>query len=100
MQKWADYLISAVRYTEDNFGITHFKVHKDFGTGMSEGATWTREEVITALSKGKTFVSVFRNNNGGWHKGKEVFLIPANGDYIFTNDNKESVEALRDVNEY
>ncbi len=75
-QKWADFLISAVRYEEfsNHTQITHLKIHSDDGIKVSGGSTWTREEVIAALMNGKTFMTIFKDIKGGWQKGKEVLL--------------------------
>ena len=50
MNKWADYLISAIRYEDDNLknSIAYLKVHPDFGQEIGAGSTWTKEEVINA----------------------------------------------------
>jgi len=102
MQKWADFLISAVRYEElsNRFQITHFKVHSDEGIKVSGGVTWTREEVIAAMSVGKTFITIFKDTKGDWQKGREVFLKRENGAYIITDDNKEVTDVLKDVQEF
>lgn len=59
--KWADYLISAVRYEEcgTTRNISHVRVHID-GDKVGVATTWTRQEVITAIGKGRTFVSIVK----------------------------------------
>jgi hypothetical protein len=102
IQKWADFLISAVRYEElsNRFQITHLKVHSDEGIKVSGGVTRTREEVIAAMSMGKIFMTIFKDTKGDWQKGREVFLKRENGVYIITDDNKAGIDLLKDVQEF
>jgi len=74
MNKWADYLISAMRITKNpnNKLIAYFKVHKDKGECIGAGATWTEDEVVQAINKGNTFITIYKENNGRWKKGSEV----------------------------
>lgn len=77
MEKWADYLVSAVRY-EDEFipgKISYLKVHKYNGGEIGSGTTWSREEVIRAMQEGKTFSTIYKNGTGEWIKGGRISLI-------------------------
>jgi hypothetical protein len=101
MQKWADYLISAVRYEEliNQLCITHLKVHSDNTTGISGGSTWTKEEVINAIRKGKAFISIFKDPRGDWQKGKKVFLLENDGRAIITDERNEIKDLINNVQE-
>ncbi len=48
MSKWADFLISAIRYENEVLknSIAYLKVHHDQGAEIGAGYTWTKEEVI------------------------------------------------------
>ncbi len=98
MKKWSDFLISAVRY--EDFRITHLKIHSDNVTRISGGSTWTKEEVIDAMNKGKTFITIFKDTKGDWQKGKEVFLKRENGTYMITDSNNEEADSLKDMQEF
>jgi hypothetical protein len=76
MNKWADYLVSAVRYApgSGNRIITYFKVHEDTGNSIAEGRTWNKDELLTALIRGKTFFTIQKDENGKWIKGEEVSI--------------------------
>lgn len=89
MKKWADYLISAVRYSEEQNKkiISYFKVHQDKETAIGEGYTWSRDEVINAVNEGKTFYTIHKKNNGNWEKGNNVALIPASSGMVITDNN-------------
>jgi hypothetical protein len=83
VEKWADYLISAVRY-EDNLHkkvISYLKIHRDNGDTVGEGSTWTLEEVLTAMNKGATFITISKVNGGKWKKGESIFI--ASPDVLF-----------------
>ena len=73
MEKWADYLISAARYEEGLNGrvISYFKIHPDNGDSVGEGSTWTAQEVLEAILRGDTFLTIHKMNGGKWKKGNE-----------------------------
>ena len=62
MSKWADYLISAIRYENEmrKNAIAYLKVHQDNGEEVGAGSTWTKEEVINAMYDGKTFYTILK----------------------------------------
>lgn len=77
MEKWADYLVSAVRY-EDEFDsgkILYLKIHQHNEDEIGSGTTWSREEVIRAMQEGKTFITIFKNGTAEWIKGGRISLI-------------------------
>ena len=89
MSKWADFLISAIRYENELFknSIAYLKVHPDLGTEIGAGYTWTKEEVINAMYDGKTFYTIIKEKTGEWKKGSIVALITRNGKSIITDSN-------------
>lgn len=90
MNKWADYLISAVRYADQQQGyITYVKVHEDQTRKIGKGYTWNRDEIIEALTAGKSLMTIYRKETGDWIKGLVVNLIKKNG-AMFIADTKES----------
>lgn len=90
MNKWADYLISAVRYADQQQGyITYVKVHEDQTRKIGKGYTWNRDEIIEALTAGKSLMTIYKKETGDWIKGLVVNLIKKNG-AVFISDTKES----------
>ena len=77
MEKWADYLVSAVRYEDesDSGKILYLKVHQFNGDEIGSGTTWSREEVIRAMQEGNTFITIFNNATAEWIKGGRISLI-------------------------
>lgn len=90
MNKWADYLISAVRYSDQQRRyITYVKVHEDHTAKIGKGFTWNRNEIIEALLAGKSLMTIYRKETGDWIKGLGVNLIKKNG-AVFITDTEES----------
>jgi hypothetical protein len=73
-EKWADYLISAVRYEPASSKkiISYVKVHIDNGEDIGESKTWSKIELLEALNHGKTFITILKNGNGKWLKGEQI----------------------------
>ena len=101
MTKWADYLISAIRYENETNknSIAYFKIHKDIGDEVGSGSTWSRAEVIDAIYNGKTFCTIIKGNLGEWKKGVVVTLITKNGNSIITDNKYTDFDNLSDLQE-
>ncbi|MBK7230311.1 MAG: DUF3892 domain-containing protein [Ignavibacteriales bacterium] len=101
MNKWADYLISAIRYEDDNLknSIAYLKVHPDFGQEIGAGSTWTKEEVINAMYDGKTFYTILKNNTGEWKRGAHVALVTKNGKTVLTDNESIDLDNLSNIQE-
>lgn len=101
MSKWADFLISAVRYENEmrKSAIAYFKVHKDNGDEVGAGCTWSRDEVINALYDGKTFYTILKSISGEWKKGAHVALVTKNGRPIITDNEYTELDYLSDLQE-
>lgn len=98
MTRWADYLISAVRY-DTNKKITHIKQHKDTGGEIGEGEVISRDILSTNLKKGITYCTIF-NSNSSWKRGDPVNLIRTGSEYsVRTDSNKVEYDNLKFVSE-
>jgi len=101
MTKWADYAISAVRYNVRHTHIDKVRVHPDNGDSIGESTEWTRADVIAAIKRGTTFVTIFKNKDGKWEKGQPVYIIRVNGvEYIKTVDNGKEEDNLENLPEF
>jgi hypothetical protein len=86
MDKWADYLVSAVKTNSDQKHIDFVECHSDFGCVVCENIIVSRVDLIINLKKGCTYATVFRTAIGKWRKGQEVHLVNVNGeDYVRTD---------------
>lgn len=101
MSKWADYLISAIRYENEmrKNAIAYLKVHQDNGEEVGAGSTWTKDEVINAMYDGKTFYTILKSNSGEWKKGANVALVTKNGNAIITDNEYTELDYLADLQE-
>ncbi len=88
MAKWADYLISAVRYVETKTTkhISHIKVHRDLGDSVGESEIWSREDVVNAIDLNSTFITIFEDGNNTFKKGAEVEKIRINNEWFITTE--------------
>lgn len=84
--KWADYLISAVRYNAAGTHIEAVRVHEDNVDSVGPGASRTRASVVNSLEEGYTFVTIYKGSNDKWQRGAEVRIVKiADQKYIRTD---------------
>lgn len=89
MSKWADYVITGVRYDapECNRGwkrIAVVEVRMDLGGRIGSAELWTREQVVDAVNLDhETFITAGRAADGTWLRGAHVRVLRVNGmDYL------------------
>ena len=95
--KWADYLISAVKYNSSGTHIDKVKVHEDNDDKVSVGKEWTRKDVVDAISKGKSFCTIYKNKEGSWSKGEQVTTVEVTTKFIKTKADKKDVDNLENL---
>jgi hypothetical protein len=101
MSKWADYLISAVRINNAHTHIDRDRAHSDNGDSVGPGVEHARADIIAAIKKGTTYVTIFKDSNGKWTKGQPVYVIKVNGtEYLKTVDNGKAVDNLDNLPEF
>ncbi|MCK5643969.1 MAG: DUF3892 domain-containing protein [Gammaproteobacteria bacterium] len=101
MAKWADYLISAVRYNSEHTHIDQVLAHEDTDESVGEGKIYNRQTIVDAIKNGTTFVTIYKNDQGKWSKGQKVYVINVNGtDYIKTVDNGKEEDNLENLPEF
>lgn len=72
--KWADYLISAVKYDKSKTRVEEVAVHIDYREKLSlQPFILTRRALIEKLEAGKTFVTIVMVDDD-WRKRKKVRL--------------------------
>ena len=98
MDKWADFLISAVRYSADDTHIERVRVHEDLGDKVSGSPTESlRTEVVKNIKNGKTYVTIFKSQ-AGWNKGQDVHIIKVgNEEFIRTDKNQTARDNLENL---
>ena len=101
MAKWADYLISAVKYNKDHKHIDKVRVHEDKGDSFGAEKIYSRMEVVNAINKSYTFVTIYKGDNDKWKKGQKVFVVTINNKkYIKTVDNDKEEDNLENLPEF
>ena len=101
MEKWADYGISAVRYDAEQTHILRVKAHEDKGDTIGTAVEQTRSEVVSAIERGKSFVTILRGADNKWKKGQDVHVITVNGvKYIRTDQNRRASDNLENLPEF
>jgi hypothetical protein len=84
--KWADHVISAVRYNAADTHIERVRVHRDEGNRMGPAQEATRTEVVESIERGHTFATVVKGDDGKWHYGATVGIVVIRGvKYIRTD---------------
>jgi hypothetical protein len=100
LAKWADYLISKVRYNEQHTRIIKVIQHLDNDASVGGGTEVTRLDVVDNLKKGKTYCTIYWNNTQ-WSKGDNVIPYKKDGEYfIRTDGNKIEQDNLGNLPEF
>jgi hypothetical protein len=101
MEKWADYGISKVRYDNERTHIVKVQVREDKGDTIGGAAEWLRSQVVAAIERGTTFVTILKGTDGKWQKGQDVHVITVNGvKYIRTDQNRRASDNLENLPEF
>lgn len=98
--KWADYLISKVKYDAKHNYITDLYIHKDAGDKVGSGEVYSRQAVISAILKGTTFNTIYKENNK-WTNGAKVEVVKIDGiNYLRTDTNDVKKDNLGELPEF
>lgn len=101
MSKWADYGISAVKYNAAHTHIDRVRAHPDNGDTIGAYSEYARADVVAAIKKGTTYVTIFKKTDGNWQNGQPVYVIKVNGvEYIKTVDNGKAADNLENLPEF
>jgi hypothetical protein len=90
--KWADYLISKVRYDSDETEIIKVKSHEDKGDKVGSSFEETRDEVVENLNEGTSYCTIFKNDEGKWEKGEDVHPVTVEGETYIRTDRNQTAE--------
>ncbi len=88
MAKWADYLISAVRYSPDHRLITEMKQIEDTEDSVGKESVVDKSIVADNIKKRKTYMSII-SAVSNWKKGSKVKIFNVDGDYYIRADNNK-----------
>ena len=101
MAKWADYGISKVRYNGERTHIVKVEVREDTGDTLGAATEWTRSQVVSAIDKGNSFVTILLGSDNKWRKGQDVHTVTVNGvKYLRTDRNSRAADNLENLPEF
>ena len=101
MAKWADLLISAVRYNADKTRIEGVRVRKDLGDKIGPANESTRAAVVKNIKNGVSYMTILKGKDGKWNKGQEVHIIKVkNEEFIRTDKNAVASDNLGNLPEF
>lgn len=98
--KWADYIITAVRYNFQRTHIESVRVSADLITSLGDAQTYPRETIVNSLIQGTTFATAILVN-GKYQYGAHIEIIRVNGiNYIRTDRNATGKDNLGNLPEF
>ena len=101
MVKWADFLISEVRYSPDHKKVIQVKQHEDLDGEVGVGEIVDAAEVASNLKKGKTYMTIYNGSSNNWKRGEIVRGFIVDGEFhIRTDKNKVNHDNLGLLTEF
>lgn len=98
--KWADYLISAVRYNGDHKIVKAIQ-HEDKDGAVGEGIEVERATLASNIKNGKKYMTIYSGPKNTWIMGKKVNTARVDGEYcIRVDSNKVDLDNLGDIVEF
>jgi hypothetical protein len=79
-EKWADYLITAVRFNAAGTHIEAVQTRADNGDTAGAAHEATRGQVVASIEGGYTFCTATKAANGNWSKGAAVKIVVIHGE--------------------
>ena len=101
MVKWAEYLISEVRYSPDHRRILQVKQHTDLDGEVGVGEIVVVSIVTSNLKKGISYMTIHNSSSENWKRGEKIRGFIVDGEYhIRTDKNKVNQDFLGMLNEF
>ena len=101
MSKWADYLITGVRYDQNEVYISIVEAREDKDSELGSPANYKREQIVSAIKNGTSFVTAFKvkeNDKYVFKMGASVdIIIVDNVEYLRTDKNKTKKDNLENL---
>ena len=98
MKKWADYLISKVRYDSEHL-ISIAIRHQDTDSGITKGTSVDRLTIASDIKNGFTYITIYSGINS-WKPGNKLRTFSIGGNpYLRIDKNKVKLDYLGDLPE-
>jgi Protein of unknown function (DUF3892) len=97
-EKWADYLISAVRYNAPETHIDALRLHEDKGNTVGSPTEVSRQRIVEFLEAGTNLCTIYKGDDNKWRRGAPVGIITIDGiKYIRTDADRIKADNLGDL---
>jgi Protein of unknown function (DUF3892) len=73
--KWADYVITRVRFNAAGTHIEQVRLYEDDGERLVNETTKTRSSVVAEIEAGYSYCTATEDRGGKWQKGAEVKVV-------------------------
>jgi len=101
MSKWANYGISAVKFNAGRKLVEQVVAQLDLETIFGTPSVFSRREIVAAVKKNFSFVTIYIREDGKWKKGQVLRLANINGhEYLKTVDDPEEADTLDNLPEF
>lgn len=101
MSKWANYGISAVKFDTSRNLVEKVVAQLDLETIFGTPSEFSRGEIVAAVKKDFSFITIFTRDDGKWKKGQIVRLANINGrEYLKTVDDRREADTMEGLPEY
>ena len=101
MSKWANYGISAVKFNSERTLVEKVVAQLDLETIFGTPSEFSRGEIVAAVKKNLSFITILTREDGKWKKGRIVRLENINGrEYLKTEDNPGEADSLDNLPEF
>ena len=93
--RWADFVITAVKRGPTSGKISQVQIHKDYGNSLSPPEIVDKMVIAHNIKKGKKYITVFKISNTNWKPGDYVRAFVKDGEaFIRSDDNKVGLDNL------
>ncbi|MBD3176428.1 MAG: DUF3892 domain-containing protein [Armatimonadia bacterium] len=100
MARWADWVITAVRYDPEDSHIEYVQARRHKGDTLGEPTRQSRATVVAGIGSGQTYVTAYRSD-GKWRKGEDVRIIRVSGrEYLRTDSNHTPADNLGSLDSF
>jgi len=89
--KWADFLISAVEYTESPHHISRVAMRLDRGDKVGSPAEMSRSAVMAWIDAGYSVTTIYAKDKK-WNKGADVRIVTREGKRYIRTDADNTTE--------
>jgi hypothetical protein len=78
--KWADYVITRVRFNSAGTHIESVETYEHSGNSLTNQSSKTRSSVVSAIDSGKSFCTATKNSEGSYSYGAAVKVVSIDGE--------------------